>query len=395
MLFKKRVIIIVLCVAFLIVGFITIPIHNLISRWDYSYITDSTYVITGTIDVANLNTPLDGYHAWISPKGNLYMGVWKNGMLGKGVLVTEKSVYEGELQNLSPHGYGIMYYNNGNIYRGNWIVGNKEGIGLMHNKDGSMFFGHWRAGLFNVAKNAKYKTEESVYGIDISSWQQHEKIKWNELALYSDANGDVYSHETTVFEYMQPVTFAYIRATSGCKKDSSYLEHMENARKYKVTVGAYHFFTINENVDDQINIYINTVKYERGDLPPILDLENEYSNAPSKYLKELRQYGVKKMQEGALKWLKAIEQHYQVKPIIYTNEKWKEDFLNDKRFDEYNFWYARYFNVKPKSEHNWIFWQRTDRARPHGYLGDIDVNIFNGTFNRFMEFRKSNYTKIR
>lgn len=395
MLPKNKLFITFLCVASLLVGFIAVPTCQFVRNLDFSSLTDSAYASAGGIDVSRLSTPSDGYHAWTSPKGNLYIGIWKNGTLENGTLITEKSVYEGDLLNFSPHGYGTMYYNNGNIYRGNWAVGNKEGIGLKHNRDGSMFFGHWRAGLFNAPKNAMYKVEDFVYGIDISHHQRPDSLKWNQLALYSNAYGELYSHKTEEHQYMHPVTFAYIRATCYANRDSCYYKHLETARKHKIIVGAYHFFTINKDVDSQIDIYINTVKYKKGDLPPMLDLENEggdeLSNA--RYVKKLNRYGVKEMQNGALKWLKAIEQYYHVKPIIYTSEKWKRDFLNDKRFDEYEFWYARYYNVRPREENKWVFWQRTDAAQPHGYKGGIDVDIFNGSFMRFMEYRKSIYNK--
>ena len=140
---KSKIIVVVLCVASFAVGFIAVPIYDSIVSLDYSNMTDSVYVKSNGIEIARLNTPLEGYHTWISPKGNLYMGIWQDGMLRSGTLITDKSVYEGEMQNLSPHGYGTMYYNNGNIYRGNWVAGNKEGIGLKHNRDGSMYFGHW------------------------------------------------------------------------------------------------------------------------------------------------------------------------------------------------------------------------------------------------------------
>ena len=178
---KSKIVIAVLCGASFAIGFVAAPIYNSIISWDYSTMTDSAYVHTSGIDIAQLNTPSDGYHKWISPKGNMYMGIWQNGRLKSGTLITEKSVYEGEMLNLSPHGYGTMYYNNGNMYRGNWAAGNKEGIGLKHNHDGSMYFGHWRAGLFNAPKNVQHKVEDCVYGIDLSKYQNHNSVKWNEI----------------------------------------------------------------------------------------------------------------------------------------------------------------------------------------------------------------------
>lgn len=387
---KAKTIVAVLCVASFLAGFIAAPLYKSISSWDYSSMTDSAYVNTSGIDIDQLSTPLEGYHTWVSPKGNLYMGIWQGGMLKSGTLITEKSVYEGEMQNLSPHGYGTMYYNNGNIYRGNWAAGNKEGIGLKHNHDGSMYFGHWRAGLFNGPKNVEHKVEDRVYGIDLSKYQNHGSVKWNELALYSDTYGEVYAFPTDYHIHMQPVTFAFIKATQGITQDPYYHQHLENARKHHVIVGTYHFFTIGDDINDQIENFTQLVKISKGDLPPVLDIESEYSDQKA-YIKKLRRYGVKKMQDDAIKWLSAVESYYGIKPIIYTSEVWKKHFLTDRRFDSYEFWISRYYNVEPKKENKWTFWQRTCKAVPHGYNGEIDVNIFKGDYNEFMNYRNSSH----
>ena len=393
--YKTKLIITAACIVSFLGGFCITPIEHFIENVDFSSITDSTLVVSNNINNLNLDTPRDGYNAWISPKGNLYMGVWEKGNLRYGTLITEKSVYEGELLNLSPHGYGIMYYNNGNIYKGNWKVGNKEGIGLKHNYDGSMFFGHWRAGLFNAPKDINHKVEDFVYGIDLSKYQNSKAINWNNLALFSDADGEVYAHPNDDHQYMHPVTFAFIKATSGVKIDPHYANHLANAKKYKVIVGAYHFFTINADVNSQINNFIKNSKWEKGDLPPVLDLESEDNKNENAYIKKLRKHGVKKMQDDALRWLKAIEAYYKVKPIIYTSEVWKKNFLDNKEFDNYDFWLARYYNVKPASFNPWTFWQRTDKARPNGYNRDVDVDQFNGTYHSFMLYRSSINQKIR
>ena len=387
---KGKIIVVVLCVTSFVVGFIAVPIYNSIVSLDYSNMTDSAYVKAGGIDIDRLNTPSEGYHTWVSPKGNLYMGIWQKGMLKSGILITEKSVYEGQMVNLSPHGYGTMYYNNGNIYRGNWAAGNKEGIGLKQNHDGSMYFGHWRAGLFNTPKNVEHKVEDHVYGIDVSKYQNHSLLKWNELALYSDTYGEVYAYPTDYHSHMQPVTFAFIKATQGITQDPFYQKHLENARKHHVIIGAYHFFTIGDDINAQITNFTQLVKISKGDLPPVMDIESEYSDQKA-YIAKLKKYGVKRMQDDAIKWLIAVESYYGIKPIIYTSEVWKKHFLADKRFDSYDFWISRYYNVEPKKENKWIFWQRTCKAVPHGYNGEIDVNIYNGNYKEFLNYRNNNH----
>ena len=336
-------------------------------------------------------TPDSGFQAWISPKGNLYVGIWKNGCLSNGTLITDKSVYEGQLFNLTPHGYGIMYYNNGNIYKGNWKNGYKNGIGLKQNRDGSMYFGHWDDGTYNAPKGVRYKTEDLVYGIDLSYCQHSDSVKWNDIALYADSCGEVYAMQNKENVYMVPGISAIIKSTQGARQDPQYRKHIVEARKHKIVVGSYHFFTIDVDVDVQIRNYIEKKKKKKGDIPPVLDLENENRNNPSAYIKKLRKYGIEKMQSDALRWLKTVEENYQVKPIIYTSDRWKKDFLNNKEFDRYELWISKYHNVRPEYNKGWHFWQRTDMAFPNGYRHNIDVNLFRGSYCEFVKNRNATY----
>lgn len=385
---KQKIIVIIACLISFVCGMTVAPIYNLIKKVNLACITDSVFVYDKAENIGRPGITSDGYHTWISPKGNLYMGVWKNGNLSNGTLITDKGVYEGSFLNLSPHGYGVMYYNNGDVYRGNWSVGNKEGIGLKHNRDGRMYFGHWRAGLLSTPQDVKCRVGERVYGVDLSKYQPHHSVKWDNLALFSDVYGDVYARAPQSRDYMQPVTFAFIKATQGGLQDPSYRHHLENARKHNVIVGSYHFFTIKDDIDEQISNFINNGQYVKGDLPPVLDLESEYPDQ-KKYVEELRMYGVGRMQEEALKWLEAIEAHFKVKPIIYTTEIWKRDFLANDRLATYKFWISHYYNEEPQREKNWIFWQRTDQAILNGYGKNIDVDMYRGSFDDFMKYRKS------
>ena len=77
------------------------------------------------------------------------------------------------------------------------------------------------------------------------------------------------------------------------------------------------------------------------------------------------------------RWLKRVEQHYKVKPIIYTGEKYYEDFLKEELGD-YLFWIANYNFYREEIDSDWLFWQFTEKASIAGIKGNIDVNIYNG-----------------
>ena len=67
-----------------------------------------------------------------------------------------------------------------------------------------------------------------------------------------------------------------------------------------------------------------------------------------------------------------------VKPIIYTNEKFYEAFLKEE-FSDYRFWIANYNFFVETMQEDWLFWQFTEKATIPGIKGNVDVNIYNGT----------------
>ena len=75
-----------------------------------------------------------------------------------------------------------------------------------------------------------------------------------------------------------------------------------------------------------------------------------------------------------------MEDHYHVKPILYTYYKFKDNYLNDSRFDDYPFWIAHYYVQRLSYEGEWKFWQHTDAGRLPGIKVDVDLNVYNGSF---------------
>ena len=79
-----------------------------------------------------------------------------------------------------------------------------------------------------------------------------------------------------------------------------------------------------------------------------------------------------------------IEKHYKVKPILYSNISFIEDYLADD-FTNYKFWIAHYYEDELLVEESihWLFWQHSDRAGIFGCSAPVDVNVFNGDKNDF------------
>ncbi|MCR4030966.1 MULTISPECIES: glycoside hydrolase family 25 protein [Flavobacterium] len=197
-----------------------------------------------------------------------------------------------------------------------------------------------------VLENHKGK----VVGFDVSEFQG--KVDWEEVEILDEK---------------YPVQFVFIRATAGNNYvDRQFKRNWTGAKENKIMRGAYHYYRPNENSIEQADLFIKTVKLQKGDLPPVLDIEKLPKNQPLDSLKK-----------GLKRWLTKVEKHYQVRPIIYSGERYYSDFLKEE-FSEYLFWIANYNFYREKIEDDWLFWQFTEKASLPGIKHRVDVNIYNG-----------------
>lgn len=324
--------------------------------------------------------------------GTVYEGQWADDRLSYGQRTTPWSVYTGHFdKQLRNHGYGIVRYSpkyladkrrqgraDGTIvaaYYGNWSHDVKQGIGRSVMADSTMEFGRYADGVWQKPEGMAYKVGERVYGIDVSHHQPD--INWDQLALYCDAQGRVHRTKSKEHTYLQPVLFAYIKATEGTTvKDATYSVRATEAERHGLCKGAYHFFHLGSDVDAQVHNFLETVSWTPGDLPPALDIEVE---------DEIKEYGDKQLCETAKYWLQEVEKRLRVRPIIYTREKIRNRLLQDKKLRDYDYWIARYNDRGPDCT-DWRLWQFTEKAALNGYNGSIDVNLFRGDYRRFRRF---------
>jgi lysozyme len=75
------------------------------------------------------------------------------------------------------------------------------------------------------------------------------------------------------------------------------------------------------------------------------------------------------------RWLIAVEAHYKVKPIIYTGERYYDDFLKEE-FSDYLFWIAIIIFIGKICRKSGFGNSR--KASVSGIKGNVDVNIYNG-----------------
>jgi lysozyme len=204
-----------------------------------------------------------------------------------------------------------------------------------------------QARIYQILKAHK----DLTFGFDVSQFQG--KINWNEVDS---------------LEHKFPLQYVFIRATAGNnKKDIRFDENWAAAKNHHFIRGAYHYYRPNENSLEQAANFIRSVRLQKGDLPPVLDVEKFPKNQ-----------SIDSLKLGLQRWLKKVDEHYKVRPIIYTSEKYYNDFLKED-FPEYAFWVANYNFFVENIKNDWLFWQFTEKAKLNGIEERVDVNIYNGT----------------
>lgn len=195
-----------------------------------------------------------------------------------------------------------------------------------------------------------------LHGIDVSRYQK--VINW----------GDVKEMEVENIK----IGFVFIKATEGINKvDARFRRNWLHAEKENIPKGAYHYFIPGKSGKAQADNFIGTVKLKRGDLPPVLDIEERYG------------VPITEMQKQIKEWLQKVEDHYKVKPIIYTNISFYNSNLR-RSFDEYPLWVAHYIQAgKPRINIKWVFWQHSERGRVNGIKTPVDFNVFSGDSSDF------------
>jgi lysozyme len=193
--------------------------------------------------------------------------------------------------------------------------------------------------------------KDRAIGIDVSQFQG--SIDWEQTKAVDDG---------------LPLTFVFVRATAGNdKKDHQFDTNWQKAKEHNFIRGAYHYYRPNENSMEQANNFIKTVALNKGDLPPVLDIEQLPKDQSMDSLKK-----------GLKRWLDRVEAHYGIRPIIYSGEKYYTDFLK-KEFSDYTFWVANYNDWVGTIKEDWAFWQFTEKAAIPGISERVDLNIYNGT----------------
>ncbi len=199
-----------------------------------------------------------------------------------------------------------------------------------------------------------------LHGIDVSHYQGI--INWLDV------------EETNVH-------YAIVKATGGITYvDPLFSRNWRHLAKVKLIRGAYHFFHATDDPIAQAKHYYQIVgQLSQHDLPPIVDVE------------ELDNVSVKVLLNSLLTYLSEIEKLTNRTPIIYTNQFFGQQYLQDERLNKYHLWIAEYGSTLtglpvPWRTKSWHFWQFSQQGKVSGISSEVDLNHYQGSYKQLKLF---------
>jgi lysozyme len=198
----------------------------------------------------------------------------------------------------------------------------------------------------------KESVSDTIYGIDVSHFNG--VIDWKMVAT-------------------QKIEFAYAKATQGSGfTDPKFSINWKEIKDASMKRGAYHFYIPTDDPKKQAQYFIQTVgELDENDLPPMLDLEEVDMGAVDK----------ETFQDNILIWLSIIEDHYKMKPIMYTYTSYANTYLANEKFSSYKLWIAEYTDAPSPiiptiwDKQSWYIWQYSAKDKLKGINGYVDHDM--------------------
>ena len=190
---------------------------------------------------------------------------------------------------------------------------------------------------------------DGLVGIDVSNHQG--LISWEKVSSIGD----------------RKVEFVYIKATEGSTHvDRRYLHNIRAARKKGILAGSYHYFRTTSEPKDQFRNFIRVADKASQDLIPVVDVE------------EMDKWDAVQFHEKFSEFLRLVEDHYGVKPMIYTVNSFYNGHLAG-RYRDHKIFVGRYGKRKPvmKDDHGWTIWQYSETGIVAGIPKPVDLNTLN------------------
>lgn len=189
--------------------------------------------------------------------------------------------------------------------------------------------------------------EGERYGIDVSIHQGD--IDWMQVAE-------------------DGIDFAYIKASEGGDfRDQRFAANWRGASEVDIDRGAYHFFTLCTDGEQQARNFLSVATPDREALRPAVDLElvgncNRRPSAAMVY-RSLRDF------------LQLVEDAWGTDALLYVGDDFEDRYPIRARLDR-PLWLRR-FLLRPVAD-SWAVWQLHGYARVQGISGRVDLDVMRG-----------------
>lgn len=317
--------------------------------------------------------------------GRSILGMWNHDTIVSGIRHDSAGVYSGGFnRSLRANGYGAYRDKNGTYYEGQWKNDERMGFGFSSQRR-RFRVGEWKKDVYK-GERLSY-TADRIYGIDISRYQhgkgrKYYGIDWQRLRI---SHLGTISKKNIQGDVNYKVSFVFIKSTEGTSVlNPYYVSDYATARRNGYPVGTYHFFSHRSSGTQQALYFLHHSHIQKGDLPPVLDLEP----LPSQ-VKQMG--GASVMWRQVRNWVQTVEKHTGMQPILYISQSFVNKYLDAAPDIKHTYpvWIARYGEYKPDVK-LWI-WQLAPDGHATGIHGTVDINVFNGYEDEFLQW----LTKVR
>ena len=203
-----------------------------------------------------------------------------------------------------------------------------------------------------------------VQGADVSEYEG--AIDWTKLSAQKE--------------------FVIMRFSHGAHLDTEFVNFFKSAKQTGVIRGVYHYVDPADPYPfaDQLRRFVKGVKLEKGDLAPIIDLEN-----PCLWV----HLSDSDRMKYVMKWANALEKVYGVKPIVYLSPLFVDKALggatNADVLKNYPLWIANYRVVRPTVPLPWtsyIMWQYGEDIPLAGVSIPADGDVAPGSLSDLQKY---------
>ena len=201
------------------------------------------------------------------------------------------------------------------------------------------------------------KAGPTVPGIDVSYYQ--EAIAWKRVRRAG-------------------IRFAFIRTSDGLNyPDSRFATNWAGAKRAGILRGAYQYFRPDQDPIAQADLLVATLARDPGELPPVIDVETDGGKSAAELVQRVQL------------WVARVRDQLGVEPIVYTGPEFWRHKTQSADMTSQPLWIAHYTRgcpAVPAQWTTWSFWQHTDNGRVSGIEGQVDLNLFAGTYQELVDF---------